>query len=241
MENILISVQIININRIQYTSNLIFDLLRQTHRPEILVVDQGSDEIGTDEALHQYALQQVRIIRNKKNIPINRLWDSFYHTAVNKYLCFLNNDIRITSNFIEDTLDIFGRESKVGIVVHATNHPSYNKVTELKYKIIDTKIVQGWDFSIRRKLYRVIPSELRFYGGDNWLFNSVYNAGYKVAVVFSSPVIHYHSVSREYLPKNAIIDHIHTKRLKINKLQTNAWFNRQHPSEGFALNKKESG
>lgn len=192
-------IQIININNLQYTKNLIDDLSKQTVKFDLTLVDQGSNEKGTNKYLDSL---NINIIKNSKNININKLWNNFYHKSNQECLCFLNNDIKIPYNFIEDTIQIFEKEKQVGCVVHSTNHPNYNKTTPLNYVIPKKQFVQGWDFTIRKKAYKLIPEQLHTFGGDDWLFSNLYKNNWKIAVALSSPIIHYWAKSRKYYNGN---------------------------------------
>jgi len=190
-----LAIQIININNLALTKDAIFDIRRQTSPYFLRVVDQGSVEPGTQLYLEGLP-GQIEVVLNKENVPLNHLWNKFYFETAQPYLCFLNNDVRIPTNFVADTLAIFNKEPNVGIVIHSTNHLRFQKTTSLNYRILDERYVQGWDFSIRRECFSPIPLQLKFFGGDEVLYHVVYQTGYKVAVALSSPIIHYNSKSR---------------------------------------------
>lgn len=196
-----LSVIIININNLNYTKNCINDLLNQTVKNfDITLVDQGSTEMGTNEYLN--SLTGINIIRNNENISIHKLWNNFYNNGnESEYLCYLNNDVKLLNNYIKDTIDILDKDDTVGIVIHSSNSYKYNKkLDNLDYRFSERKVKQGWDFTIRKKLYKVIPTVLQFYYGDDWLFHYVYEQNYKVAVCISSPIIHYGCKSSQYSP-----------------------------------------
>jgi hypothetical protein len=93
-------------------------------------------------------------------------------------------------------------------VVHATNHLSYNKkLNELEYTIVEPfKYMQGWDYSIRRKLWKNIPVIFKTYCGDDFQFDNVYKQGYNLAYVTSSPIIHYEGMSKKFMKTSGIED-----------------------------------
>lgn len=196
-----IGVLVVNINNLDYTRGCIADLLKQTRPFDLTIIDQNSNEAGTKEYLNKIAkTYNFKVVFNNENIDLNRIWNSFYLNNKNKYLCFLNNDVRLPDNFIADTIDIFEREDDVGCVVHATNHPNYSrKINQLKYIVLDRKIKQGWDFTIRRSAYNIIPDELHVYCGDDYLFEMMYRSNLKTAFALSSPIIHYQGKSMKYL------------------------------------------
>lgn len=194
--------QIVNINNLFYTRNVINDLSQQTSEFDLTVVDQGSKEQGTQEYLDSLVLKGIKVIQNKENVPLNYLWNKFYMESKSPYICFLNNDVRIPSNFVEDTINVFDKEDGVGAVIHSTNHPRFQKTTDLKYIILGGPFAQGWDFTLRKEAYVPIPDDLKFFGGDDWLFNKLWYNGWKTAVVLSSPIIHFYAKSRRHYRGN---------------------------------------
>jgi len=181
---------VVNINNLDFTQLCVYDLMLQTSPFDLTVIDQGSTEEGTKEYLKDLE-NFANVIYNDENVDLNRLWNNFYNNTKNPFLCFLNNDVRIPSNFISDNEEIFKREEKVGCVAHSTNHESYQKVTELNYVIPERNYMQGWDFCMRREAYNLIPENLRTFGGDDYLYVNLYRGGWKTAFALSSPIIHY--------------------------------------------------
>ena len=158
------------------------------------------------------------------------MWNNFHKDTSDPYLCFLNNDVRIARNFVKDTVEILDSERSIGAVVHATNHPEYCKVTELNYAVFSERFVQGWDFTLRREAYVPIPSDLAFFGGDDWLFYKMYCAGWNTAHALSSPVIHYNAKSRKYYPGNRAVEDAVLKSHGIPRMSYNSPFTKRRPT-----------
>jgi GT2 family glycosyltransferase len=186
-------VLVVNYNTMEFTINCMADLLMQQidDKFDIVLVDQGSSELITETALYYFERLNVKVIRNRENVALSKVWNDFYRDNKYEYLCFLNNDTRLTSNFIKDTLDVLDNHKSAGCVVHATNHPSYQKQKSSLEFYYDQNCMQGWDFTIRRRLFVEIPESLLLYYGDQWLFTQMYSRGYKTAIVVSSPIIHF--------------------------------------------------
>ena len=195
----ILGIQIVNYNNLKYTRDCVNDLFNQINKNfKLFVVDQNSNEDGTIEYLNDIEKLGVTIVRNPINVDLNRVWNKFYEKCKSDYLCFLNNDIRITNNFTDDIIKIFEIESEVGAVIHVTNNLDYTKSNhKLNYEILSPPLCQGWDYTIRRKCYNVIPNDLRIFGGDDFLFGKMVKDGYDVAMTYSSPVIHYKEKTRE--------------------------------------------
>lgn len=199
----MVSILIVNYNNIEYTKNLINDLENQINKSyTIWIVDQNSDEINTKNILNDLKLKNnnISVFYNEVNVDLNRVWNWFYENNKSEYLCYLNNDISLTNNFIDDTIKILNNNSDVGIVIHATNNDKITHASnKLEFTILNPPQYQGWDFTIRRNLYSVIPDTLRIFGGDDLLFAHVVSNGGKIGMALSSPIIHYKEQTRKLI------------------------------------------
>lgn len=194
-----IDVLVVNLNNLQLTKDLITDLEDQINKFfHLTVVDQNSNEIGTNEYLNLIEKKSwISVIRNDVNRDLNRVWNDFYLKSKYKYLSYLNNDLRIPNNFIDDNFKIFQNEENVGIVIHTTNNVKYtNASLKLNYKVLNPPEYQGWDFTIRKDSYELIPENMKIFGGDDMLYAYNKKKGYDVAMAFSSPIIHYKEKTR---------------------------------------------
>jgi hypothetical protein len=211
-----------------HTKNLISDLDRQTHsKYDVYFYDQNSTEPGTKEFLIQLSRRSnYHVIQNGENIPLNHVWNKFANTAKDyDILTFLNNDIRITSNYLQDTANVLGKDPRIGIVIHATNNRDFSTATSPTRHIFqEATIKQGWEFSLRPADWKDIPHQLWFYCGDDFIFDNMHKMRKKVGVVTSSPVIHKLSKTREAMGEDftakikqrALIDIENYKKLGFN-------------------------
>ena len=198
---------IVNRNCLSFTKNLLIDLSKQDNRDfDIILIDNNSDEDGTDEYLsHIESNTPHKVIRNSSNKSLNKIWNECVRNYEYEYISFLNNDIRIPKNFIDDNIKILDKETNVACVIHATNHPSYSKVKDvLDYVLLSpkTRVRQGWDFTIKTKHWLPIPESLQFYCGDDFIFEMILRRNLNVAVAISSPIIHYQGMTRKSAKSN---------------------------------------
>ena len=195
----MVGVLIINLNNIVLTKNCINTLKKQNNQNfNIYLFDQNSSEEGTLEYLLECEDNGISVFRNRENISINYIWNDFKNICDYKYLCFLNNDVELSHNFIDDTIKILDSELNVGVVVHVTNNPNYLEANnKLVYGILKTPRYQGWDFTIKRELMPEIPKNLLFFGGDDYIFTKLYDKGFYCAIAYSSPIIHYKEKTRK--------------------------------------------
>ena len=189
------STLIVNRNRVYDTLNLLKDHSLQVFHPEVLVVDNGSTEKNTKELLEE---TPYRVQYNNSNVPLCHIWNTFVDNASEEIVCLLNNDIRIPSVFYYNLMLIFNKYENVGAVMHPTNHEKFVKARLGNGNIAlmpKFKFRQGWDICIRRSLWTKIPEEIRFFWGDDFIFNSLYSKGYDVALDINCPIIHLQGVT----------------------------------------------
>jgi GT2 family glycosyltransferase len=97
-------------------------------------------------------LSNIKIIKNQVNEPLNHIWNKFVDGCKTEFVCLLNNDIKISPNFLSSTIEVFDLEPEVGAVNHSTNHPNYTKWSdELEYKVIDRMIKHEYIFTNKNK------------------------------------------------------------------------------------------
>jgi hypothetical protein len=60
---------------------------------------------------------------------------------------------------------------------------------------MNDKIMQGWEFTIKPEKYVNIPNDLKFYCGDDFIFEHLDYT--KIVMVLSSPVIHYQGKTKK--------------------------------------------
>jgi len=200
---------VINLNTLKYTKKCIEDLLKQNIPFDLTLVDQASIEPGIKDLFNWVKSMwnnrgSLTIIYNDKNEPLNQVWNNFADDSSNEYLCYLNSDVRIPSNFIKDSEDVFTAEPNVSITIHSSNHPHWlNKAShELHYNIPENqKIKQGWDFTIRKSDWEVIPEIFLIFYGDDFIFYRTLLKNKKTAYILSSPILHFQGMSqRHYEP-----------------------------------------
>lgn len=214
-----IHVIVVNINQLSYTKKCINDLIAQTSRFDLTLFDQNSNEPDTIEYLDfvkslDGKVGRVNVVKNDCNAPLNMVWNWFYKKTTNPYLCFLNNDVRIPDNFIKDTIETLETDKTCGIAIHVTNNEYIQRKNNLEY-VTDNTSMQGWDFTIRRNVYTLIPTDLILYCGDNYLFEQMYLNGGKCATILSSPIIHYKAKSQ--VSNSEFFKNLKTKESKIYK------------------------
>jgi hypothetical protein len=105
----------------------------------------------------------------------------------------------------------------------------------LEYTIVEPNLYrQGWDFSIRRNIFQLIPEKLKTYCGDDFLFYKLYEQKYDLAYVTSSPMIHFEGQSKQFMKTSGIEDIYSYQSLGFpHNLNINENFSKIKPSKIF--------
>lgn len=193
-----VSVLVVNLNNLEFTKNCIEDLKSQDRGLNLTLVDQNSSEEGTRKYLEDLlnsplgAVESVKIVINRENESLNKLWNDFVLNCTEDFCCLLNNDVRIAPNFLSSAIQVLEKEPNIGFVNHVTNNKDYQEwSSSLEYRIIETPYRQGWDPVFRREVFSKIPDGLDFFYGDDYIYSKLYSSGMKGAYVLNSPMIHF--------------------------------------------------
>lgn len=240
-----ISILIVNLNNLEYTKNVINDLLLQDTPFNLYLYDQNSSEEGTKEYMNSLfeshmknefigKIHVMSIYNTGYNRPLNHIWNDFVKSIDTEFVCLLNNDIRLSPNFISSSLEVFDKVPNLGVVSHTTNSKDYQSWSEkLEYSIQHSPYRQGWDLIFKTKLYSNIPEELTFFYGDDYIFSKLYENGYIGAYILNSPIIHYEA--KTTTEKNGIRDAskdgevFTTLNVKYKNLKFNETFSKWKP------------
>jgi hypothetical protein len=210
MEKTRITVLVVNLHQPAMTLDVVDDLRKQDAPCEIVVFDQ-SKELSYDDL-------KGCVLSTPKGDPwhLCHVWNHFASGCAYEFLCLLNSDCRVPHNFISDTLHVFDKEPEVAIVCHPVNVPG--EAGSKGYFIPKQGFVQGCDFTIRAMLWPIIPSDIKVWGGDDWVFHQIYKQGLKAAVATTSPILHYKRQSHRWATVNRDEDVAAWKRFGFDEL-----------------------
>lgn len=191
---------VVDYKQLEFTKNIINCILLQDTKFDLTIFEQTPDEktrVYMEDLKNKWNLDGcvLNVVYNSVNAPLNHIWNWFYKNTTNDYLAILNNDIEICDNFVSDGIKIFEKERDCGFIIHPTNRKEFTKSNKLKYEILETGYLQGWDFIIKREAYVPIPDDLWIYAGDDFLLKTLIYNGYKEIYDISSPIIHYRSIT----------------------------------------------
>ena len=198
-----ISILVINLNTLEFTKQCVKDLLEQSIPFNLTIIDQNSQETGTwdffngfmENFLNKQHVKNVNFLKIENsgyNKPINQIWNEFVLNSDTEFICLLNNDVRISPNFLDTSVSVMDNEPSVGFVNHVTNNINYSEWCDnLEYAIMESPYRQGWDPFFRKSNFNQIPDSLKFYYGDDYIYSKLYSSGYKGAYMLNSPMIHF--------------------------------------------------
>ena len=173
----------------------------------VVVVDNGaSEDAKAGIATFQDA---VEIIRNQENIYVNPAWNQLakrFLSSDAEILVIANADILVRSGWAESILARHNFDTDEIWFGHRTH--DVQETTGLRqYSSKETTkqpSSRGGFFAMKRKAVPTvfpIPSELRIFYGDNWIFDVLAMGGYREVTLADVVVWHEESVSRKRLPE----------------------------------------
>jgi len=130
MKQSLVSIIIVNWNGLQWLSDCFKSLLEQRYKNiEIILVDNASTDGSVTWVRKHYP--KTRILVNDRNIGFSDANNLGYREAKGQYILFLNNDTRVTKNFlvelvtaVESSQEIGGAQSKILLMDKSDTHDS---------------------------------------------------------------------------------------------------------------------
>ena len=109
-----VSLLMLNWNGIEFTKKSINSLLSINYpNYEILVLDNGSQNKEADE-IDRIFKGKIKLVRNKKNVGYARGMNILYKHTKEKYIMFLNNDMKFDKNFLLPLVEVLVNDKSVG-------------------------------------------------------------------------------------------------------------------------------
>ncbi len=129
----LVSILIPVFNNYRFVEQLHKSLVRHSpaDRIEIIYIDNGSTEEGMEQFYSSIAQENVKIVRNSRNLGFGRANNIGYSNSVGEYLCLLNSDMLVTSGWLEPLIDTFEKCRECGAV-------------QSRILLVDDGPISGW-------------------------------------------------------------------------------------------------
>src|SRR3990167_1449170 len=100
-----LSIIVISYNTIGITKNCLESIMKSLKnskiKVEIIVVDNGSND-GSIKMLETLSVNELRVIKNKKNLGFGKANNHAVELASSNYILFLNSDIIVLDSAIEE-------------------------------------------------------------------------------------------------------------------------------------------
>lgn len=192
---------------------------------DLLFIDNGGDPDIKTLAAEYLNHPNVKFIRNAQNIFVNPAWNQamkLFLTSNYDLLCIMNSDLCLQqdwSEVVRKRLRANQNECMVPKVVTDIN--VFNKsvdVTDSGFTEANIGL-PGIFFTLTKKqcqLVYPIPSELKIWFGDNWVFDRLRNSGHKTIIPEGFIAIHGNSQTVSKLP--GISELIEIDKLEWKKL-----------------------
>lgn len=197
-------------NQLDYTRRCLASL--RTHGNgihKIIVIDNGS---ANTTAEYLSGLDYVTVIRNDDNLGCAAAWNQGIETAGSAWVLFLNNDVIVTSGWLEGMLE-FAEEKRVDIVSPAIREGACDYdidryaeafVTRMKRRA-RIGVADGICFLVRRTVFEKVGRfDENFRVGqfeDVDFFKRAAIAGFRLGITGRSFIHHFGSVTQNHIRK----------------------------------------
>ncbi|MFA6185061.1 MAG: glycosyltransferase family 2 protein [Candidatus Shapirobacteria bacterium] len=108
-----LSIIIITWNTAKITQKCVQTINKFLDNPEIIIVDNGSKD-NTVELLSRE--KNVKIIKNNSNLGFSKANNIGFQYTSNEYILFMNSDIELINDSINDLLNYFKDKNNIGII-----------------------------------------------------------------------------------------------------------------------------
>ena len=183
------------------TSKLFQCLEEQTVLPAtVFIIDNGAGGNG-HASPHRDLCGRSPLptvyLPQERNIGVNASWNLALTLCKSEYVSILNNDLLINKWFIEKVERTFIENPNCGGCVPNTlpTIQAYESHAEIKRSYQWQPHREGWAFSVRRELWEKIPSVLKTFLGDDFIFAAIQRRGYIWIKTFDNHIFHYVSQS----------------------------------------------
>jgi GT2 family glycosyltransferase len=195
-------------NQLQLTRDCIEYIVKNTYYPyRLIIIDNGSEK-DTQEYLKELSKDnklQVILIRNEANLGYVKAINQGLKISDAPYACLLNNDTKVTNNWLENMVKIAEVIPRIGIV-SPTSNESFPEDTENTEEIyIELAAADGFCMLIKHKVIEKIGFFDEIFGMGMWeeidYSRRVYQAGFICVRAKNALVYHYGNKSFGLLEK----------------------------------------
>lgn len=197
-----LSIVIVVYNKYSFTKNCVNDLLKLSNNNEIIIIDNASTD-ETQKELEKLNYSNFAYIRNNDNLFHSKACNIGYNISKANNVLFLNNDIKIISNY-NDWTNIIIENCKNAIIGPTMGQldDKLNFVQEANKQLNGNSYMSGWCIAASKNTWNKIDlgngeifnEKYPFYFNDTELSFRAKRKGVPLKVV-SVPVVHFGKVS----------------------------------------------
>lgn len=194
----MISIIILNWNTLAYLKKCVHSIKKYTKNYEIIIIDNGSKEPGTEGYIVKVA---DKYILNKDNLGYSKGNNQGANIAAGDFLVFMNSDIVVEKNWLEDLIRTF-EKNNAGAVGPLANPRSgmiggnwlgFQQYTGQFNKDTQVPNLMGFCLLMKREVFNEIKFKEIFDKGmyeDNLLCEEMKKKGLTMWISARSKVIH---------------------------------------------------
>ena len=121
-------------NALSALKDCLTSLVRETTVPYTLICVDDASSLETREFLAEFSedFPHIRVVTNSENIGYTRNVNRGIENSTADWVCILNSDCIVTTNWLERLLDVAISSSKTGIVSPLSNAASYQSIPRIR-------------------------------------------------------------------------------------------------------------
>ena len=164
---------------------------------EFIIIDNGSDELTKKYIKSLEELPNVRVITNEKNLGFGKANNQGAGIARGRFLLFLNSDVRVGDNFLQNILNAFKQDSDLSATGACGGliDSNINCLGETRRNSDKWDYIVGWCLAIKKDIFDKIGGFDERYGygycEDTDLSYTLKNSGYKIRLTEGLNIHHY--------------------------------------------------
>ncbi|MGE4385394.1 MAG: glycosyltransferase family 2 protein [Endomicrobiaceae bacterium] len=247
MNNNKVSIIIPCFNAVKYTRQCVRSVLKySSYDYELILINNGSSD-GTKEYFKilksknkKEKYNRIKIIQFRENMGVAGALNLGISKSSGKYICYLNNDVIVTKNWLEGLVEACEKDHKnaiVGTLFNAFENKKFVKAVEKNKREIDrvaetvflmnknkvkkAKTIHGLCMLIRKDIFSKVgffnESFYPCFGEDIEFCKRVKKEGYNLVDALSVFVFHYWNKSvrsKEFNKQNNSIEKVMQKHYK---------------------------
>lgn len=195
-------------NKINFTLSAINDLLRLNTDHEIIFIDNASTDNTQKELLDiQLNFNHIRYLRNEQNLFHSKACNQGLLEAKGEYILFLNNDIRIKSNY-DNWTNLLVAECDNFIVGPTMGllDINFNFIKEDNKQLVGNSYLSGWCIASHRNNWnKLLLNNKQLWDEQFPLYFNDTDLGFRcrkikmLMKVVNVPVVHFGKISTSQL------------------------------------------